>query len=397
MTTYEQRAATLQELRRHKMARSAHAYVRGSTESFYNWLGESGHRIPAGPPIWICGDCHLGNLGPLADRKGRVSVQIRDLDQTVIGNPAHDLIRLGLSLASAARGSDLPGSTTARIIERLTQGYEEGVGGDFSHADRDSRPRTIQRLLANSVRRRWRHLAEERLQSVEPVLPMGKRFWPLEADERGALESVFALPDVLAKIAALQDRADVGSLEIVDAAYWIKGCSSLGRRRYAVMVRVGKGKSAQMCLIDLKEGVPAAAPSAPGAAMPADDSLRVVTGAKALSPALGDRMIPVRFLETSLVLRELMPQDLKIEVNRLTCEEAEVLAGYLAGVVGHAHARQMDQTTRDRWLAELSRARSSQLDAPNWLWASVVDLLSIHEAAYLNHCRDMVTATARAS
>jgi uncharacterized protein (DUF2252 family) len=26
-------------------------------------------------------------------------IQIRDLDQTVIGNPAHDLIRLGLSLA----------------------------------------------------------------------------------------------------------------------------------------------------------------------------------------------------------------------------------------------------------------------------------------------------------
>jgi uncharacterized protein (DUF2252 family) len=37
----------------------------------------------------------------------------------VIGNPAHDLIWLGLSLASAARGSDLPGVITARIIEEL--------------------------------------------------------------------------------------------------------------------------------------------------------------------------------------------------------------------------------------------------------------------------------------
>jgi uncharacterized protein (DUF2252 family) len=33
------------------------------------------------------------------------------MDQTVIGNPARDLIRLGLSLATAARGSDLPGIT----------------------------------------------------------------------------------------------------------------------------------------------------------------------------------------------------------------------------------------------------------------------------------------------
>jgi uncharacterized protein (DUF2252 family) len=38
---------------------------------------------------------------------------------TVIGNPAHDLIRLGLSLASAARGSDLPGVAIARILEEL--------------------------------------------------------------------------------------------------------------------------------------------------------------------------------------------------------------------------------------------------------------------------------------
>ncbi|MGL1166926.1 DUF2252 family protein, partial [Vibrio parahaemolyticus] len=92
----------------------AHAYVRGNTVRFYEWLDASGGRLPAGPSIWICGDCHLGNLGPLADARGRVDIQIRDLDQTVIGNPSHDLIRLGLSLASAARGSDLPGVFTAR-------------------------------------------------------------------------------------------------------------------------------------------------------------------------------------------------------------------------------------------------------------------------------------------
>ncbi len=81
--------------------------------------------------MWICGDCHVGNLGPLADAKGRVLIQIRDLDQTVIGNPAHDLIRLGLSLASAARGSDLPGVTTARILEELVAGYQSRPVGEF--------------------------------------------------------------------------------------------------------------------------------------------------------------------------------------------------------------------------------------------------------------------------
>src|SRR4029079_11965339 len=96
-----------------KMARSAHAYVRGSTVKFYEWLdAQERGTVPEGPPIWICGDCHAGNIGPIAGADGRVAVQIRDLDQTVIGNPAHDIIRLALSLATASRGSDLPGMTT---------------------------------------------------------------------------------------------------------------------------------------------------------------------------------------------------------------------------------------------------------------------------------------------
>src|ERR1700684_4639123 len=102
----DDRERILTQTRNLKMAQSAHAYVRGSTVSFYEWL-ESSRRVklPEGPPVWICGDCHVGNLGPLADTKGHVRVQIRDLDQTVIGNLAHDLVRLGLSLGWAGRGS----------------------------------------------------------------------------------------------------------------------------------------------------------------------------------------------------------------------------------------------------------------------------------------------------
>src|ERR1700761_2034781 len=116
---FEGRQPILLQRRNLKMARSAHAYVRGNTLKFYEWL-ESADRVslPDGPPVWICGDCHVGNLGPVANAKGRIAIQIRDLDQTVIGNPAHDLIRLGLSLASAARGSNLPGVTTAHMIEQ---------------------------------------------------------------------------------------------------------------------------------------------------------------------------------------------------------------------------------------------------------------------------------------
>jgi uncharacterized protein (DUF2252 family) len=47
----------------------------------------------------------------------------------------------------------------------------------------------------------------------------------------------------------------------------------------------------------------------------------------------------------------------------------------------------MDAATRKGWSAELERNRSKSLDAPGWLWNSMLQLVSEHEAAYLEHCR----------
>jgi len=388
MTKPDDRQRILIQTRNLKMAQSAHAYVRGNTVKFYEWLEGSRGKLPEGPAVWICGDCHIGNLGPLADVKGRVKIQIRDLDQTVIGNPAHDLIRLGLSLASAARGSDLPGIATAKILEELIAGYQSGLSGNFeSENDKSHRPKAIQLLLARSVRRRWRHLAEERLETVEPVIPLGKRFWALTPEKRNALSEMFADKTVRPALAALRGHANSDSVELLDAAYWMKGCSSLGRLRYASLLRIGRGENSSLCLVDVKEGVAAAAPKASKVTMPRDNAIRVVTGAKALSPNLGQRMLATRLLDRAVVVRELMPQDLKIEINRLSREEAMCLAHYLAGVVGRAHGRQMKSSQRRIWLSNLAKNHQASLEAPSWLWASVVELLTLHEAAYLDHCR----------
>jgi uncharacterized protein (DUF2252 family) len=191
-------------------------------------------------------------------------------------------------------------------------------------------------------------------------------------------------------IASLKSRDNDAKVELLDAAYWMKGCSSLGRLRYAVLLAVGKIHDAgteNYCLVDVKEATSAAAPRAARAPMPRDNGERVVQGARNLSPALGNRMMASTFLDRAVVLRELMPQDLKLDIDQLSREEAVEAARYLAAVVGKAHARQMDSATRREFVRSLGAHRTSRLDAPSWLWSSVVELASIHEAAYLEHCR----------
>jgi uncharacterized protein (DUF2252 family) len=381
------RQPVLAETRRLKMARSAHSYVRGNTLKFYEWLESSSSvkSIPQGPPVWICGDCHVGNLGPVADANGRVKIAIRDLDQTVIGNPVHDLIRLGLSLATAVRGSDLPGVTTALMLEQMIEGYTGELVGK-----RTTTPtKAVRRVLKRAFRRRWHHLAEERIDDVRPEIPLGRCFWPLSTAEKSEIGRMFEAPEVRRMVTCLQDRDEHDDIEVFDSAYWIKGCSSLGRLRFAVLLGIGrkKHKNRQFCLVDIKEAVQPVAPHSARAPMPRNNAERVVAGARKLSPYLGQRMLPWRFDRKPVVLRELLPQDLKLEMDQLTRDEAISSARFLASVVGRAHASQLDRKAQTNWLNSLRRSRSKKLDAPSWLWTSVVELVASHESAYLEHCR----------
>jgi uncharacterized protein (DUF2252 family) len=374
------------------MARNAHAFVRGSTARFYDWLAtDPATRLPVGPPVWICGDCHVGNLGPVGRTEGSVVVEIRDLDQTVIGNPAHDLVRLALSLAMAARACSLPGVATARITEHLVAGYEAAFDGEVPGEHLAELPSPIRVVMKRAMRRGWKHLVKERLGKPRALIPLGRRFWALTPEERVALEALIGSPVVRNLVTRLESRDDGAGIELVDAAYWVKGCSSLGLWRAAAVVDVidhtrekDEGRRVR-CLLDIKE---ATKPSAPAVAdHPAEPAARVVAGAQRVAPALGERIVASELLGRSVFIRELLPQDLKLELDALSAEDARAVAYYLGMVVGRAHARQLEPAARKAWFKEIASRRSKNIDAPGWLWEAVVDLVGDHERAYLEHCR----------
>lgn len=379
-----ERAIALDGRRTAKMAGSSHAFVRGNTEQHYRWLAD----LPAlaeGPPVWICGDCHVGNLGPIADKKGRVAVQIRDLDQATIGNPAHDLVRLALSLASVARSSNLPGVTTARIIEQMIEGYEAALLS-LDHEEAEE-PATVKTVRRAALGRKWHHLANERLGDIRPTIPLGRKFWELQAEEKWQLGLLLDDPNIKELILALNKRGEGAKVELVDAAYWMKGCSSLGKLRYAALVHVTGERKGKFSLVDIKEAGPSAALKAVGQEVPSNHAERVVAGARALSPHLGDRMAAGSVCKRPVIIRELMPEDLKLEMEQFSHSEAATAARYLAGVVGKAHGRQMATDDRRAWARELHACRDGDTAAPSWLWSAVVGLLVRHEGAYLEHCR----------
>ena len=290
----------------------------------------------------------------------------------------------------AARGSDLPGVTTARMVERMIEGYEAAFAPEAQAETEDAAdamPKTVKLVMREAAGRSWKHLADERIEGTEPIIPLGKRFWALTKDERAGVEALFAEEKLRRLATSLRSRRDAAPLQVMDAAYWRKGCSSLGQLRIAVLVAIDQGDAERHCLMDVKEAIGPAAPHSNATDMPGDNAERVVTGARSLSPFLGGRMMSAHLLGKAVFIRELLPQDLKLEIERLSQNEAMDVGEFLAHVVGRGHARQLSASDRTQWLTELQQNRSKSLEAPSWLWNSVVDLVAAHEAAYLQHCR----------
>lgn len=193
-------------------------------------------------------------------------------------------------------------------------------------------------------------------------------------------------------VTCLRGRDNGAKITLLDAAYWVRGCSSLGRLRYAVLLAVKEKETPDdYCLIDIKETVQSAAPGAGRRRLARNTAERVVEGARQLSPGIGERMRAARMLGRPVFLRELRPQDLKPEIPRLSPQEVLALAGFLAEVLARAHGAQLDPSTRRAWKRKIigtggAKTNPNRKGPPPWLWANVVELMAAHERAYLEHC-----------
>jgi uncharacterized protein (DUF2252 family) len=287
----------------------------------------------------------------------------------------------------AARSSDLPGVVTARLVEELMGGYLDAFA-DSGSKPKESESATVRFMVGQALKRKWRHLHSERL-GKKPRFPLGDRFLPLDAEERESVDRFLDRENVRRLVTRLECRDDSAKIKVIDAAYWVKGCSSLGLWRCAALIEVvGQSRSrGGYSLLDLKEAIPPLAPLAEHHTLPDHQGERVVNGTRALAPSLGQRMLSGTVAGHSVFVRELMPQDLKLELAMLNDAEARATARALAQIVGTAHARQLDDATRKSWRDELSQGSMRSMDAPGWLWSSVVNLVGVHERAYLDHCR----------
>ena len=217
---------------------------------------------------------------------------------------------------------------------------------------------------------------------MRPQIPIGKTFWSLPDNEKWSIGVLLDSAPVKSLILAISKRSAKAKVELLDSAYWMKGCSSLGKLRYAALVHVSGERRDKLSLIDIKEAVPCP-PRRPPIQPPCRPLFRRAGGggcprhvAPTSATAWRRRTLsgPARS-----VVRELMPEYLKLEIEQFSRREALGAARYLAFVIGR-DARPPDEptTSGSPGTADLCH-RPSDLDAPPWLWRAVVGLIVKHE------------------
>jgi len=120
---------------------------------------------------------------------------------------------------------------TARMLEEMMESYENAFERDFHEESESKRPESIRLVSKQASAASWKTLAKKRIEDTRPAIPLGRRFWSISKDERRQIEKLFDSEEMRKLATMLRSREDDARVKLLDAAYWMKGCSSLGRLR----------------------------------------------------------------------------------------------------------------------------------------------------------------------
>jgi uncharacterized protein (DUF2252 family) len=342
------------ELVRHKvdaMAKSPFAFFRGAFHLFsadvVNSIGGP-MPLPESFPEWdIVGDLHCDNYGTFKAADEVIHYDVNDFDETTTGRIDFDICRLATSLFLAARepeGSELKSSVA--VVVTVAQAYAQAMQHQFNkgkgHAEViDEKTPSGCAVIDDLVRTMWATKRTDYIHKLTHKTDGGRKFilsekyFRVTDAERERVNRL--LTDYLKRHGKPEGDA---FWTVEDIAGRIAGVGSLGRDRFAVLLK-GKGDAdAHNVVMELKEAQPSGydlARKRP-AKLAARAEYVITMQAKsqaASSPFLGYATDG----GASFQIRQLGPHDNRVDSGSQKPAVLEGLAQIQAKILARVHAR----------------------------------------------------------
>jgi uncharacterized protein (DUF2252 family) len=110
------------------------------------------------------------------------------------------------------------------------------------------------------LRRSWKQPAKDRIEDINPTIPLGRRFWPLVRDEKLDVQKLFQREEIRHLATLLHSRDDQAAIRVLDAAYWMMQLARTASVRRVLGIDEPPYEGDSLCLMDIKEATQAAAP-----------------------------------------------------------------------------------------------------------------------------------------
>jgi uncharacterized protein (DUF2252 family) len=338
-----------------RMAESAFAFFRGSFHLFArDVLGGVGGPLPlfhsTGAELDLVGDIHSENYGTYRAEDGVVHYDVNDFDETTTGRFDFDICRLATSLFLASRDrcdslatavqTCLNGIVSYTTVVRKAVGKAKGDNLDVSENAPSASPAVNELITQSAAAKRPTfigHLTE--VKAGRRRLLRSARYFNLPDDQRE--QALRLLADYRKRQPNLPEKDDFFSVE--DACGRVSGIGSMGRLRYVVLL-AGKGSAdARNVLLEFKEARPSAYDLYRD--RDSDEAALVRRAERVITMQRQSQAAANRFLgfaidgKQSFQVRELGPNDARIEAKALSPGALETVAKVQAEVLARIHAR----------------------------------------------------------
>jgi uncharacterized protein (DUF2252 family) len=260
--------------------------------------------LHSSPNVWLCGDLHLENLGSYKGDNRLTYFGINDFDECILGPVFIDMCRLMSSVYVAADSLKIKGDDAHELckafIDTYLQKLEEGNIGVLE-------PQTARGVMKDFL---------EKVQKRKRKDFIEKRVEKKNGEAHIIIDKVHTLPisdtekeEVTAQIEKwAKGTPNPEFYKVLDVAFRIAGTSSLGLRRYAVLVH-GRGKMQGHFLLDLKETLPSCLRTHVKAKQPAwkTEAERIVEVQKRILAETPALLASIDIGNRNFVLKELQP------------------------------------------------------------------------------------------
>ncbi len=222
-------------------------FFRATTHLFFEDI-PSGSFLYSSPAVWLCGDLHLENFGSYKGDNRLAYFSLNDFDECILGPCSFDVVRM---LCSIYVASDNLGVTPADA-NKLTRLFADTwfnklQEGYIRVLEKETTSGIMRDFLEDVATRKRKKFLNKRTvlkNGTRKLLIDNMHFVKLPKAEKEQLKRAFTSWSVKLPNASFY--------KVRDVATRIAGTSSLGLRRYALLVE-GNGSPNENYILELKE------------------------------------------------------------------------------------------------------------------------------------------------